>query len=91
MIHYVFIIIAFNGLPIPHPHPSGQLPKRRPHLRSGRFLPPRLLLHVTPSSLSYQGAYKSRSLIIEVIIAILAAAAIGVAVFFLALSVGIYL
>jgi flagellar basal body-associated protein FliL len=40
---------------------------------------------------SYQGAYKSRSLIIEIVIAVLAAAAVGVAVFFLALSVGIYL
>jgi hypothetical protein len=91
MIHDVFYNILLNGLPIPDPHPSGQLPKSGPHLRRGGFLPAGLLLHVRPSPRSYQGAYKSRSLIIEVVIAVLAAAAVGVAVFFLALSVGIYL
>jgi len=86
-----FIIFPNHGEPISDPHPAGQLPKRRPRFSSHRLLPPRLLLHVRSTARSYQGAYKNRSLLVEILVAALASASVGVAIFFLALSVGIYL
>lgn len=58
-----------------------------------RFLYPCLLLHVTHPTSSYQGAYrnKDRSLVLELLLAVLSAGLIGVGIFLLGLSVGIYM
>jgi hypothetical protein len=50
-----------------------------------------LLLHVKIGGCRYQGAYKTRSLAVEIVIAVLAAGAVSLGVFFLGLSVGIFM
>jgi len=81
----------YNDRAIRDSSSPGKLPDLRARLGSAGLLPARLLLHVPLSPRSYQGAYKSRKLIIEVVLALLASAGLGSAIFFLGLSVGIYM
>ena len=87
------VIITNHECRVPHPHPTIIIPDSRPLLPRTRIHRPRLLLHVLIAPLSYQGAYKvhTRSLAVEVGLAVLASLGLGLGIFLSGLSVGIYM